>query len=479
MKNPCIGRSNMDRLRSIHTEQLRISQQWAMMKDYDEEHAKQLRKEALLINHSRYLEKIPVYKKMAKEEGIDRIDDLETIKKYLMFTDDVFKSYDQSLLDNNDFAGMNEWLSSIFHERINVDVRGVKSIDEWIGRLAPHGINLCYSSGTSGRFSFIPRCSQSWELLLTAPICYCAPYVTSLGITTFIENIVVRLAVSLLDPFRFAGIARDFTLPGYDGIFLSFQRGNMGIQMVAQELSKVFKNSFFLYDMDISASAIRIITRGARNEEERKMVENFYNETIVKSKERYRNIIEHLKESARKGRKVLLFGAPYQFKELVELVREKEGSVKLKKGSMMMTGGGWKSFEGNKIERKDLTAMIRDTFDVPEKNIRDGYSMTEVNSLILVCEHGRYHLPPIIEPVILDDNFIPMEGENIYGRLGFLDPFAVSYPGFIITGDNVRYHYGKCDCGMYGAAFSEITRAPGREIKGCGGIMTEIASIKA
>jgi hypothetical protein len=168
----------MKRLAAIHTEQLRIAQTWAMKKPYDEDRAKKLREEALLLNHARYLEKIPAYKKIAKEEGISEIHNLKPIKKSLMFTDDIFKSYDQTLLDNNDYAGMNEWLSSIFHEKINVDVSDVRSIDEWIERLAPHGINLCYSSGTSGRFSFIPRCARSWELLLTAPICYCAPLIT-------------------------------------------------------------------------------------------------------------------------------------------------------------------------------------------------------------------------------------------------------------------------------------------------------------
>ena len=469
----------MKRLDAIHTEQLRIAQKWAMKKDYDAQRAKKLREEALLINHARYLEKIPVYKKIAKEEGIGEIHNLEPIKKSLMFTDDIFKSYDQSLLDNNDFRGMNEWLSSIFHERINVDVSGVRTIDEWIDRLASQEINLCYSSGTSGRFSFVPRCRRSWELLLTAPISYMMSYIATLGIAGGIKDLAIRFTVPLFDPFKFVSIARKFKLSGFDGIFLSFQKGNMGIQMAAQEFSKTFENRFFLYDIDMSASALRIITRGARSEEDRKLAENFYNETIVKSKERYGSVIEHIKESTRRGRKIILFGAPYQFKELLEMVRDKEGSVKLKKGSSLVTGGGWKSFEGVKIEGNVFTTMIREVFDVPEKNIIDGYSMTEINSVIPRCEHGRYHLPPIIEPVILDENFIPMEGTDIYGRFGFLDPFALSYPGFIITGDNVRYHYGRCACGMHGSSFSEIGRAPGREIKGCGGIMTEVASIKA
>ena len=65
----------------------------------------------------------------------------------------------------------------------------------------------------------------------------------------------------------------------------------------------------------------------------------------------------------------------------------------------------------------------------------------------------------------------PIEGDDIYGALGFLDPFAICYPGFIITGDNVRRRNDSCPCGAIGMTISDIGRVAGREVKGCGGIM--------
>jgi hypothetical protein len=464
----------MVRLEIIHRQLIRIAQSWAWKKDYDAVLAKKLREEACLINHARYIKHIPVYRNLVKEEGIGKISDLEPIKNRLMLTDDIFKSYDQTYLDNADFSRMNKWLGTIFHENITVDVSDVRSIDEWINRLASNGIYLAYSSGTTGRFSFVPRCTRSWKLFTTAPINYIAPIMVDLGISGLFQNRMLKLAMKLRDPFSLADIARKIGMPGCDGIFLSFRRGNMGIQMVAQEFSKMFGNASFLYDMDISASALRLIGRGVRSDEDRKILDQFTAETVGKKQENYLRIIRQIKHSAGKHRKVFLFGAPYQIMELVKMIKEKEGAIPLKKGSFILTGGGWKSFEGEKIEREFLVRMIRDVFEVDDEFITDGYSMTEVNSLLCRCVHGRYHLPPIIEPVILNNEFIPLEGSEQYGRFGFLDPFAISYPGFIISGDNVRFHDDRCACGMYGPSLSEPGRAPGREIKGCGGIMASV-----
>jgi hypothetical protein len=146
----------------------------------------------------------------------------------------------------------------------------------------------------------------------------------------------------------------------------------------------------------------------------------------------------------------------------------------LKKGSLVLLGGGWKSFAGEAISREALVEMITKCLGVPPQMILEGYSMTEINMLMLRCECGRFHIPPIIEPVVFDEELNPLEGKDIKGAFGFLDPLGVSYPGFIISGDYVRMIDGECDCGLVGPAILEIGRLPGSEVKGCGGIMGSI-----
>ncbi|MEW5941585.1 MAG: hypothetical protein AB1750_18115, partial [Chloroflexota bacterium] len=131
---------------------------------------------------------------------------------------------------------------------------------------------------------------------------------------------------------------------------------------------------------------------------------------------------------------------------------------------------------GEKIPRDQLLALLRDSLGLPPERILEGYSMTEINVFMLRCEHGRFHIPPLIEPVLFSEELEPVEGDDLRGILGFLDPFAVSYPGFVISGDEVHFVNGPCPCGLSGPAVTEIRRAQHREVKGCGGIMASLAA---
>ena len=462
------------RLTEIHTRLIGLAQAWARKRGFDAAQAQDLRREAILILHDHYRENIPVYRKLARDAGLTEVKDLDPIRRHLMSTDDLFKSYRQEWLDDGDFTRMNQWLATIFHQPLEVAVSGVRTIDDWIDRLAAHGVILAYSSGTTGSFSFVPRDQPSWRLFTAAPVCYLAPILMEKGLGTLVQRLLIGPATKILNPDTFARAVKWMGLPDYDGIFLNFRKGNMGIQLVAQEFAPLFRHSTFLYDIDLSASALRLIARGARNEEDRKLLAAFHAGAIGRKEENYRKIIREFKQSTNRGQKVFLFGAPYQLKELVEIISGGREKIAFKEGSFILFGGGWKTFEGEKIEKEALVRMVSEAFGVPSNLIVEGYSMTEINATLPGCDHGRFHLPPNIEPVILDEALEPQAGKDLRGAFGFLDPFALSYPGFVISGDNVRMKDETCPCGMEGPALMEVGRAPGREIKGCGGIMASV-----
>ena len=152
----------MERLKDIQNQLIKASQAWASRGKGEFARMKELRHEAIRLNHTHYLKNIPVYRKLAEEEGCGEDADVETIKEKLMLDADIFKSYEQSWLDDGDFGRMTQWLESIYHRHIELDVSGVKSIDDWIECLGTAGIHVVYSSGTSGAFSFVPRDKQDW-----------------------------------------------------------------------------------------------------------------------------------------------------------------------------------------------------------------------------------------------------------------------------------------------------------------------------
>jgi hypothetical protein len=466
----------MNRLKSIQNELIKASLSWALKQKFNAQLTGELRHEAILLNHASYFENIPVYRKLAQEAGIGFATDIETIKQKLMSTDDVFKSYNQDWLDKGDFGSMNKWLSGIYHKRIESDSRGIASIDGWLDYLDTLGIKPVYSSGTSGAFSFVPRDCADWEVAKTANICYLTPLLLPKKMNNPLACSMLISASNLMAPESIAKAISGQGLPDFDAVFLGFRNGRLGNQVLIRELAPMFRRCFFLYDIDLELTTLRCARRGAQNNDERHLLEQFQAETMGKREENYGKVLEHIKASSASGQKVFIFGAPYQFKELADFASNRNTEIKLKKGSLVLFGGGWKSFSEETISRGTLVNILCEVFNLEPPGILEGYSMTEINILMLRCNAGRFHLPPLIESVFLNEELRPVSGKDINGTFGFLDPLAVSYPGFIVSGDLVHMVDEECPCGLSGPALTEIRRAPNREVKGCGGIM---GSVKA
>ncbi len=463
----------MKQLRDIQNELISSTRTWASGGKINLDRVAELRNEAIRLNHVHYLENIPLYRKYATEVRCGGNAGIADIKKTLMFSADIFKSYEQTWLDDGDFGRMMQWLSGLFHRRIDADVSGVKTIDEWIECLGIAGVHVVYSSGTSGAFSFVPRDKSDWELSRTANVVCLSPLLAR-RMSSGLSQRLLASTVRLMAPDAFARLAAKKGLPEFDAAFLGFRQGSMGNQALIRELAPLFHRHYFLYDTDITGTALRCLRRGARTDEERQLITRLQTEVISRKEPNYLTLIEKIQRSSEEGQKVFIFGAPYQFKELCEVMARNSQRLALKKGSLALFGGGWKSFSGEAIGRDALVNLLTESLNISPQLVLEGYSMTEINVLMLRCEHGCFHIPPIIEPVIFDEDLNPLEGNDVKGAFGFLDPLAASYPGFIISGDHVRMVNGKCDCGLAGPSITEIGRFAGREIKGCGGIMSSI-----
>jgi hypothetical protein len=145
-------------------------------------------------------------------------------------------------------------------------------------------------------------------------------------------------------------------------------------------------------------------------------------------------------------------------------------------GSVVTLGGGWKAFEGERVDRSTLGALIDATFGVRAGRVLEAYAMVELNTPLMRCPEDRYHVPPILEPWVFDDALVPRPpAEDVTGTFGFMDPTATSYPAFLATSDQVRLVRTKCPCGLVGpAVVGEVRRTSGQEIRGCGGILATV-----
>jgi len=441
---------------------------WARGDRLDWQNVASQRRRVFELNHRHYYHNIPAYRRLCERENLGEVATFAQITSHLMIADDIFKSYPQQLLDKRDFSGMNAWLREISTFPCE-DLGPIDTIDEWITALNAQGLHLVFSSGTSGQMSFVPRDARTWKAFLELPYLYLPQLLGRRGVISRVKTWLVRFLAKVMAPDQFVALIKRFGMRDIDGFFMNFSGGAQGIQLVGQEAGKMTRTAHFLYQTEMSPTAVRAIIRGPRNEREEMIVENFLQATVKDKNANYERIIGELESSTHP---VMLFGTPYLVKELCEKVWLKRGRLPLPTGSHVIYGGGWKSFDGARIPESELLALIQNTFGLTHDHVFEGYSMTEVNGLMVKCEANAYHVPPHMEALILANDLTI--SESSVGTLALLDPFATSYPGFLITGDNVKLDRGRCRCGLEGHTILQVERAPGREVKGCGGIMATI-----
>jgi hypothetical protein len=455
---------------------IKLTQAWALGERVDPDQARALRRRALLLNHTHYLETIPVYRRFAQEEGLGALNEIEPLVRRLMLPDEVFKSYDPRWLDENDFTQLNAWLTGLHHRPVTVDVRGVTSLGEWIRRLDAGGVRLSYSSGTSGHFSFVPRDDFTWNTFITLAAIYAAPLLLAKQIGPAWQRALFKPAVRLLPAAALGRLGRRLRLAGYDAVFLDFAGGRTGNQILEQHLAPRFRRHTFLYPTELAPSSLRLLSRGAKTEAEAAELLTLQDLVVTRKEENYARVIQAMQTAAAGGQKLFIFGTPQQFKDLCESAAAQRAVLRLPAGSLALFGGGWKTFSGGQLAPEQLTGLIAERLGLPPDRILEGYAMTELNGLMVRCSGGRFHIPPLIEPVFFDEALEPLTAPSGQGIFGFLDPVANAYPGFIISGDLVRYVNSKCICGLSGPAITEIGRAQAREVKGCGGIMASLTA---
>ncbi|MFI6165579.1 hypothetical protein ACIBCN_02220 [Nocardia sp. NPDC051052] len=408
---------------------LASTRQWNEKEQIDLSAVARIRHRALLINARRYCTLIPAYRKMAEESGIISVKDVHTISNELTVTTDIFKSYDRSRLDRRDFGAMNGWLGTIFFRRIPMATEESRSIQDWCRRLSKDRIYVSYSSGTSGSPSFIPRDPLSLWALRASGSYYPHPVLCALTSTPF------------------------------DCLLMTPRGLGTGLQNAASAIADLAETAHFLYDVPLTADMVGAGPSKTAMRRDRNIL--------------FEQSLEFLKKSIKTNRSVLIFGPPFEVLDMCRYAAENFGELHLPPGSVVMTGGGWKN--ADHVPENMVEDLIAAALGVPSSHTVDGYSTSELNVTLQTCTERRYHIPPLVEPLVVDDQLTPLEGSDNTGTLAFLDPFAVSYPGFLVTGDVGRLINDRCDCGLDGWSIAgRITRSAHTAERGCAGVAASV-----
>ncbi len=375
-----------------------------------------------------------VYQNFCKERNfsptdIHTNDDLEKIP---LIPDTFYKDYPTG----RDFA---TWLGNIFTgplPRIIIPQKN-PTYDEVINAFNQAGMAVAYSSGTSGRHTFIPRDQRT--------------YYTS-------EFAAAKSVISMVYPLWDPSLYGYLLMPNpkktnvYAGKVCTIYFD--AIQDVKVAIDREITTELIQMTMTNQKSIKSSIVKLAAKRQSNKMIDE---------------IIRWLEFHEKTTNKIAIVGAPFILSFVMKKLEREGRAFDFGERGGIATGGGWKAYEGVRVPVVEFRKQVEKILGIPEKLCVDLYGMVEGNGWLTHCPEGHYlHAPyNYYKPLVLDKENKPM-GYGEWGRYAFLDAAAFSYPGFLMSGDQVRMleHCPVCD--RPGPVLEpEIKRAAGAEIRGC------------
>jgi hypothetical protein len=130
---------------------------------FDEGAATRLRHDAIARCHAYYRAAIPAYRRLCAEMDVGDAAPLAQLAERCTVSEELFKSYDAAGVAARDFGALSDWLRDVGAEPVPASAATAGDVDDWLDRLEAGGLRVLYSSGTSGKLSFVPRGEASWN----------------------------------------------------------------------------------------------------------------------------------------------------------------------------------------------------------------------------------------------------------------------------------------------------------------------------
>lgn len=162
-----------------------------------------------------------------------------------------------------------------------------------------------------------------------------------------------------------------------------------------------------------------------------------------------------------------LYGPPFALMHLIEHIEKNKTRIKLDADTRMITTGGWKTVQGN-VTRSELVVRAAKAFGIRTDQIRDGYGLTDIYTMIVECENHQKHIPPWVHVSARDPSDMTREmHEGESGLLVLMSCTINSYPAFVVTGDMGAVWKSRCKCGRTGYVVEHRGRATKLGARGC------------
>lgn len=172
-----------------------------------------------------------------------------------------------------------------------------------------------------------------------------------------------------------------------------------------------------------------------------------------------------------------LIGFPaYAYFALREM--ERRGlSVKLKKGSKILLGGGWKQFYQEEATREKLYGLAKKVLGIEEDSITEFFSAVEHPILYCSCKNHHFHIPVWSRVLIRDPDTLAPLGFDRIGLVNLITPMVKATPILSVMTDDlgVLRRGETCGCGITSPYLELEERVGIKEIRTCAAGAADLA----
>ncbi len=173
----------------------------------------------------------------------------------------------------------------------------------------------------------------------------------------------------------------------------------------------------------------------------------------------------HLARSAATEGPVRILGLPALIARAAESFEG--GPLPLSKGSLVLTGGGWKGETRAVLSKESFRKLLERAWSIPSDRVRDLYGMTEHAVHYVECREHRFHAPIYSRVRIVD----PLSGAPLEvgseGVLHLINPGFTTMPFQSLLTADVGRACGPCPCGRRTPAFEVLGRGGTSRFRGC------------
>jgi phenylacetate-coenzyme A ligase PaaK-like adenylate-forming protein len=379
-------------------------------------------------------ETVPMLRKLADNEGIQEINDLDDVVP-LLFDHTMYKSYPPSMLYEGRFVPLTRWLDKLTSVDLSgFDAAKCRTLDDWLmGMSRETELMVVSSSGTTGLASFIPRSKSDWEKYLQ------------------------QYRVMLLQEFGDDSPAEQFPLMMH-AIYPYFRSGTSHMLMNDLWVKYVCggeERFHAAYPGRLSPDVLLLTQRmraaAAKGETieigpELKAKRDEFLKLMESRDDHVGSFFEECGKKLR-GERVFMQAVPAMLYQMAAAGLERGDKNLFARNSVIAAAGGLKGA----VLPDHWEEVVKEYLGIDRLNVLFG--MSEMAFFFQRCDQHHYHIMPGIIPFLLDPETskpLPRTG-RVTGRWAHYDLGVDSHWGGFVTGDEVTVTWDEpCPCGRTG-----------------------------